>query len=73
MSNFPSELFESLYDDDTPVQLLYIKLESGKTLLFLGAPLEEDELMNIKSLVFAEPVMASELMVEVPDSRITAQ
>lgn len=43
-------------DPDHKIQLLYIKLENGKVLVFLGAPVTDEDAQQIERITFGEQV-----------------
>lgn len=56
MTTFAEALQTLLGRGDTRVQVLYVKLSSGKILVFLGAPMTEGDFESIEDLVLGEQV-----------------
>jgi len=44
---------------DELIQVLYVRLENGKILVFVGAPVDPDEASQVEAVVFGEQLPAS--------------
>lgn len=43
-------------DDNERVQVLYLRLQNGKVLVFIGAPVSPEDAEQIEDLVFGEQI-----------------
>jgi hypothetical protein len=55
------------------VQMLYLRLANGKVLVFIGAPVSEEDAEQVKEFVFAEQIPACLIGLTAQASGTTAQ
>jgi hypothetical protein len=74
MDGFHEALHKLLGEpDEELIQTVYVRLTNGKTLVFVGAPITDEEADQIEDIVFAEQIPACLIGLTSQASRTTVQ